>query len=86
MLLKVLQRLDEEGALLEIVAAKIGGVEARDGSWIEAHHTIQGGPSVLYDAVAIMITDEATLKMIQDPSARDFVSDALAARGVSGRR
>jgi len=78
-LLKALQRaLDEEGASLEIVAPKIGGVEASDGSWIEAHQTIQGGPSVLYDAVAIMLADEAALQMIDDSSARDFVSDALA--------
>jgi catalase len=78
-LLKALQRaLDAEGASLEIVASKIGGVEASDGSWIEVHQTIQGGPSVLYDAIAIMLADEVALKMMDDSSARDFVSDALA--------
>ena len=78
-LLNALQRaLDAEGASFEIVAPKIGGVEARDGSRIEVHQTIQGGPSVLYDAIAIMLADEAALKRIDDSSARDFVSDALA--------
>jgi catalase len=78
-LLKALRRvLDEEGASLEIVAPKIGGVEANDGSWIEAHQTISGGPSVLYDAVALMVSDEAAVELGNDPAARDFVSDAFA--------
>ena len=78
-LLKALRRvLDEEGASLEIVAPEIGGVEANDGSWIEAHQTISGGPSVLYDAVALMVSDEAAVELGNDPAARDFVSDAFA--------
>ena len=78
-LLKALQgTLDEEGASLEIVAPKIGGVELSDGSWIQAHQAIQGGPSVLYDAIAIITSDEATAQLIDDPAVRDFISDAFA--------
>jgi catalase len=78
-LLKALrQMLDEEGAWLEVVAPKIGGVEAIDGVWVEAHQTISGGPSVLYDAVALMVSDEATVELANDPAARDFISDAFA--------
>ena len=78
-LLKALrQMLDEEGASLEVVAPKIGGVEASDGVWVEAHQTISGGPSVLYDAVTLMVSDEATVELANDPAARDFVSDAFA--------
>jgi len=72
--------LEKEGALLEVVAAKIGGVEASDGSWIEANHTISGGPSVLYDAVAILVTEDATNELASDPAVRDFASDAFAHR------
>ena len=46
--------LEKEGALLEIVAPQVGGVEASDGSWIEAAQQLRGGPSVLYDAVALL--------------------------------
>jgi catalase len=78
-LLKALrQMLDEEGAWLEVVAPKIGGVEASDGVWVEAHQTISGGPSVLYDAVTLMVSDEATVELANDPAARDFISDAFA--------
>jgi catalase len=78
-LLKALrQRLDEEGASLEVVAPTIGGVEASDGVWVEAHQTISGGPSVLYDAVTLIVSDEATVELANDPAARDFICDAFA--------
>jgi catalase len=70
--------LDQEGALLELVAPVIGGVKANDGSLIEAHQAIAGGPSVLYDAVAILMSDDAARQLINNPAARDFVSDAFA--------
>jgi catalase len=72
--------VEKEGALVEVVAARIGGVEANDGSWIEVNHTISGGPSVLYDAVALLLTENATNEFAADPAARDFVSDAFAHR------
>ena len=46
--------VEEEGAVLEIVAPQVGGVEASDGSWVEAKQKMDGGPSVLYDAVALL--------------------------------
>ncbi len=43
--------LELEGATLEIIAPTVGGVEASDGTRVEADQKIGGGPSVLYDAV-----------------------------------
>ena len=51
------QALEEEGAMLEIVAPRIGGVEASDGTLVEANQTISGGPSVLYDAIALLVSE-----------------------------
>jgi catalase len=70
--------LRDEGALLEIVAPKVGGVQASDGSWIEAKQKIDGGPSVLYDAVALLPSDEGATLLAKEPAARDFVADAFA--------
>lgn len=70
--------LKEEGALLEIVAPKVGGVEASDGSWIEAKEKIDGGPSVLYDAVALLPSEQGAKLLAKEPPARDFVADAFA--------
>jgi catalase len=67
-----------EGALLEIVAPHVGGVEASDGSWVEAKQKIDGGPSVLYDAVALLPSQEGAALLIQEAAARDFVADAFA--------
>jgi catalase len=70
--------LAKEGATFEIIAPKIGGAKASDGSWIEADQMIGGGPSVLYDAVALLPADTAMKGLIQESTARDFVADAFA--------
>lgn len=66
------------GAIMEIVAPGVGGVEASDGTWIEAAQKVDGGPSVLYDAVALLPSEEGGRALAKDPAARDFVADAFA--------
>ncbi len=70
--------VEKEGAVLEIVAPQVGGVEASDGSWIEAKQKLDGGPSVLYDAVALLVSHAGATLLAQEASARDFVADAFA--------
>ena len=70
--------LKKEGALLEIIAPKVGGVKASDGSWIEAAQKIDGGPSVLYDAVVLLPSEEGAKLLAKEAAARDFVADAFA--------
>jgi catalase len=70
--------LEKEGALLEIVAPQVGGVEASDSSWVEAAQQLRGGPSVLYDAVALLPSADGVEILMQEPTARDFVADAFA--------
>ena len=78
-LLKTLQSaIEKEGATMEIVAPKVGGVEAADGSWIAAKHMIDGGPSVLFDAVALLLSEEGAERLAGEAAARDFVCDAFA--------
>ena len=78
-LLKKLQAaIEKEGAVMEVVAPKVGGVEAADGSWIAAKHMIDGGPSVLFDAVALILSEEGAERLTGEAAARDFVADAFA--------
>ncbi|MBR0821469.1 catalase [Bradyrhizobium liaoningense] len=70
--------LDKAGATYEIVSPKVTGVKASDGSWVEADQMIDGGPSVLYDAVALLPAAEAMSDLLIESSARDFVADAFA--------
>ncbi|RUM05862.1 catalase [Rhizobium chutanense] len=67
----------EQKATFEVIAPKIGGVTLSDGNWIEAHQMIDGGPSVLYDAVALLPSSEGTSDLLKEATAHDFVSDAF---------
>ena len=78
-LLRALQTaIDAAGAVMELVAPSVGGVRASDGSLVPAHHKIDGGPSVIFDAVALLIADEGALSLTKLPPARDFAADAYA--------
>ncbi|RWN37139.1 catalase [Mesorhizobium sp.] len=70
--------VEEEGAVMEVVAAKVGGVDAADGTQIEARHMIDGGPSVLFDAVVLMLSEPGAELLAKEAAAKDFVSDAFA--------
>ena len=70
--------LKAEGAMLKLVAPEVGGVKASDGSFHEADEKIEGGPSVVFDAVAILPSKEGASQLAMRPAARDYVSDAFA--------
>ncbi|MBB3917300.1 catalase [Rhizobium fabae] len=73
----LLAQITEQKATFEVIAPKIGGVTLSDGKWIEAHQMIDGGPSVLYDAVALLPSAEGTGDLLKEATARDFVADAF---------
>jgi catalase len=70
--------LDKEGSTFEFIAPTISGVKASDGVMIPANQKIGGGPSVLYDAVALLVSKDGANILVNDPAARDFVADAFA--------
>jgi len=77
-LLKGLQAaVEKEKAMVELIAPKVGGVTASDGTLIEAQHMIDGGPSVLFDAVVILASAAAIEDLVKEATARDFVADAF---------
>jgi catalase len=49
-----------------------------DGSRHPADEQIDGGPSVLYDAVLILPSEDGASELADEPAARDFVTDAYA--------
>lgn len=78
MLAALKKALKKEGAELKIVAPQIGGVDASDGTRIEADEKIDGGPSVVFDAVAVLTDEAGAQKLAKLPAARDFITDAFA--------
>ncbi len=72
------------GANVEIVAPKVGGVVLSDGEMIPADQKVDGGPSVLYDAVAILASEKGAKALAAMPPARQFVADAHAHHKIIG--
>ena len=70
--------IDRVGAVWEVVAPKIGGVTLDDGTIVAARHKIDGGPSVLFDAVALLPSNDGATMLSTDAPSKDFVSDAYA--------
>ena len=54
--------------MLKLVAPMVGGVEASDGSCIEADEKIDGGPSVLFDAVALLPSADGAPMLAREPA------------------
>lgn len=74
----LIKAAETEGAVYDVVAPKIGGVTLADGTTVAARHKIDGGPSVLFDAVAILASEEGAAELAADAAAKDFVTDAFA--------
>jgi catalase len=66
------------GATVEVIAPAIFGVEADDGTLVEAQQQLAGGPSVIYDAVVLAFGPQGSETIAAMPAARDFVADAYA--------
>ena len=66
------------GAVVEVVAPKISGVELSDGTRVVANYKIDGGPSVLFDFPIVLATGPGADKLAKLAPARDFVADAFA--------
>ncbi|WP_148649353.1 catalase [Novosphingobium barchaimii] len=70
--------VEADEAVYEVIAPKIAGVTLSDGTTVAAKHKIDGGPSVLFDAVAIVVAKEGAALLALDAPTKDFVADAFA--------
>jgi len=74
----VINALKKEGASYEVIAAEVGGATCAEGEHISAQQVINGAPSVLYDAVLVLVNKKGADSFSQVPEAKDFVNDAYA--------
>ena len=65
------------GASVKIVAPKVGGATLADGTLLPAGGQLAGTPSVMFDAVAIVLSDAGAQKLCEEAAAIDFVRDAF---------
>jgi catalase len=69
---------EAEGASVKIVAPKIGGVTLKDGRKLKADGQLAGTPSVLFDAVALVLSAAGCTELLKESAAIDFASHAYA--------
>jgi len=73
----LLKAVSEVGANVKIVAPKVGGITLADGSFQMVDGQLAGTPSVVCDAVAIVLSASAAHALISDSSATGFVRAAF---------
>ncbi len=65
------------GASVKIVAPKVGGAKLADGALLAVDGQLAGTPSVLFDAVAILLSEDGARRLSTESAAIDFVRDAF---------
>jgi catalase len=68
---------EDEGATVKIVAPKIGGVTLKNGKLLKADGQLAGTPSVMFDAVALVVSKEGCAALLGESAAVDFAANAF---------
>jgi catalase len=74
---KIKKAATDAGATVKIVAPKVGGVRLTTGAMMATDGQLAGTPSVLFDAVAVILSDEGAKALSKESAAIDFVRDAF---------
>ncbi len=69
--------VEGDGGSIFIVAPKIGGAKLKGGKLLAADGQLAGSPSVLFDAVAIVLSDNGCAELMKEGAAVDFAKDAF---------
>lgn len=74
---KIKKAVTDAGATAKIVAPKVGGAKLADGSMLPVDGQLAGTPSVLFDAVVVILSPEGVKMLSMESAAMDFVRDAF---------
>src|SRR6185369_15870525 len=64
-------------ASVKIIAPRVGGAKLADGAVLAADGQLAGTPSVLFDAVAVILSPEGARMLAKESAAIDFIRDAF---------
>ena len=67
----------DAGASVKIVAPKLGGAKLSDGAMLKADGQLAGTPSVIFDAIAVILSEAGAKALSTEGAAIDFVRDAF---------
>ncbi|WP_395942855.1 catalase [Brevundimonas sp.] len=73
----VRKAVEADGGSVFVVAPKIGGATLADGSVLAADGQLAGSPSVLFDAIAIVLSEDGCALLLKESAVVDFVKDAF---------
>jgi catalase len=69
--------LEKAGATVKIVAPKVGGAVLKDGTLLTADGQLAGTPSVVFDAVASILSPDMGAQLAREAAAVDWFRDAF---------
>lgn len=72
----IVQAVSKEGASHKIIAPHVGEVVLADQSRLKVHGQLAGTPSVMFDAVAVVLSADAASDLCNESAAVDFLRDA----------
>ncbi|BBK31329.1 catalase [Stella humosa] len=70
--------VERKGGKLMIVSMKRGGFQSAEGPVVPADFFVQGGPSILFDAVVLLGGSQPPAAFLMDAAAKHFAADAFA--------
>jgi catalase len=74
----------KEKAALALIAPKIGGATAADGTLQEVDFALSGGPSFFFDTVILLVSDAGVAELVKEAAAVNWVRDAFGHLKVIG--
>ena len=69
--------VEAAGGAVKLVAPRVGGIKLSDGKSVAADGQLAGTPSMIFDAVAVVLSDAAGKQLANDGAAVDFVRNAF---------
>jgi catalase len=74
---KLKDAINNAGATAFVVAPKVGKVQPSNGKTIRADGQLAGSPSQIFDAVAVLVSKEAVVRLSRDAAAIQWLMDAF---------
>ena len=71
------EAVEAAGAQFKIVAPKLSGAKLSNGRSLPADGQVAGTPSLVFDAVAVVLSETAARRLASEAAALDFVRDAF---------
>ena len=75
----------DAGASVKVVAPKLGGTRLADGTMMASDGQLAGTPSVLFDAIVVILSAAGAEALSKESAAIDFVRDAFGHLKAIGR-